>query len=182
MHGKRGAAVAALAMAMAVGVTGCGGNANGTGAAGPTSAAPRPAGAGPLTKAVVQADIDSSVVDAGTPPADPDWAAMADRGRGKGCVIAYMGYGAEGAPAGVPQYEALVRELKERGWEQSGRRKERRAEDEARTVIDVQTVLAQRGWSVTTEYRAGTGQGEVKAMAFDVACAKKAGLDENPVG
>ncbi|MFJ5834871.1 hypothetical protein [Streptomyces sp. NPDC093089] len=180
MYGKRGAAVAVLAVAVAVGVTGCDGS--GAGAAGPASVAPRPAGTGPLTKAVVQADIDGSVADAGTPPADPDWAGMPARTSGESCMVAYKGYGTDGTPVGVPQYEALVRELKERGWEQSGRRGERRAEDEARTVIDIQTVLKQRGWLVTTEYRAGTDQGDVKAMAFDVACAKKAGLDENPMG
>ncbi|KOG16271.1 hypothetical protein ADK34_26350 [Streptomyces viridochromogenes] len=181
-------------MVVAVGATGCDGNASGTGAAGPAPVAPRtegagqapvaprPAGTGPLTKAAVQADIDTSVADAGSPPADPDWAGMADRGPGKGCMVTYKGYGTEDAPVGVPQYEALVRELKERGWEQYGERMERRAEDPAQTVIDVQTVLDQRGWRVTTEYRAGNDHGDVKAMAYDVACAKKTGFIKNPMG
>ncbi|MFE5907926.1 hypothetical protein ACFQ6B_02340 [Streptomyces wedmorensis] len=195
MYGKRGAAVAVLAMAMvmAVGVTGCDGSGSGTGAADPApvapraegtgqaSVAPRPAGTGPLTKAVVKADIDASVADAGTPPADPDWAGMMERDLGKGCLVVYKGYGTKDVPVGVPQYKALVRELKERGWEQSGERMERRAEDPAQTVIDVLTVLEQRGWRVTTEYNRGI-DGEVKAMAADVACAEKAGIFKNPMG
>ncbi|WP_185893489.1 hypothetical protein [Streptomyces sp. WAC08241] len=159
---RKGTAVrAAVVVAVVLGAAGCG-----TGDGGPSavpSATARAEDTGPVTKASAQADIDAAVADAGAPADDPDWAKMT----AARCGAGYRGYGTEDEKADLGRYEAVVGELRERGWRPSGEAPERK--DESGTVRSAQKVFTKRGWTLTAEFQ-GVEAGLINVSAADKAC------------
>lgn len=183
-------ATAGVAVVAAVlGAGGCGTSGDGASAAPRASASARAEDSGPFTKDRVQADLDTSTADAGAPPADPDWAAAqkaAPAGSLGACGVLYKGYGTESAPVDLGRYDAVIGELRERGWQEFKERKERKSADG--TVGNVVLLLKKRDWTMTTEFRGLPDHGEITLDAFQEDCVKKArpgsvpGLDAGPVG
>ncbi|MFI6416945.1 hypothetical protein ACIBG6_05905 [Streptomyces sp. NPDC050842] len=180
MHRTKWAAVAIAVIAL--GAAGCGG-AGDTGVAAKTAPpSPRPQGTGPLSKEVIRSDLDTSVADAGVPANAPKYARTFDDapvGSKQSCSVAFKGFGTETTPVDLARYEALVGELRERGWRQSGDRKERKDVDGA--IGEVQAVLKQRGWTIVTDYASIPEEGVITLMAFEDACMKKHGYGTGPV-
>lgn len=116
-------AVVAIAV-IALGTGGCGESGTGTGTtAAPVQASPRPAGTGPLTKEVVRIDLDTSVAAVGVPANAPEYARPfedAPAGSPPSCAVAFRGIGDETAPLDFDRFKAVVGELRERDWQQSG--------------------------------------------------------------
>ncbi|WP_432085291.1 hypothetical protein [Streptomyces sp. bgisy095] len=153
---------AAVVVAVVLGAAGCDTGDGGTSAA--PSVTVRAEDLGPVTKASAQAEIDAAAADAGAPAGDPDWAKMtASR-----CGAGYRGYGTEGEKVDLGRYEAVVGELRERGWQPSGEAPERK--DENGTVQIAQKVFTKRGWTLTAEFQ-GFETGLISVSAADKACA-----------
>ncbi|MFC7966875.1 hypothetical protein [Streptomyces cinereoruber] len=168
---RKGTAVrAAVVMAVVLGAAGCGtgdGGADDAGKRGGASAAPsatpRAEDTGPVTKASAQADIEASAADAGAPANDPGVAEMtATR-----CDASYRGYGTEDEKVGLERYEAVIGELRERGWQPSFEVPERK--DENGTVQIVHKYFTKRGWTLSAEFRAFE-TGLISVNAADKAC------------
>ncbi|MET9374828.1 hypothetical protein ABZX98_11845 [Streptomyces sp. NPDC002992] len=165
----------AAAVAVVLGAAGCGAGEGGGASAAPSASA-RPEDSGPLTKDRVRAELDTSAADAGAPPPDPDWRAMGTRakpGSLGACGVSYRGYGTETEPVHLRRYEAVVDELRERGWQQSGERRERKTSDG--TVGEVLWVFKKRGWSLVAEFRSFPDEGYINLAAGEDACVKQAG-------
>ncbi|WP_051715513.1 hypothetical protein [Streptomyces bikiniensis] len=168
---RKGTAVrAAVVMAVVLGAAGCGTGDGGTdgggkrgGASAAPSATPRAEDTGPVTKASAQADIEAAAADAGAPADDPDWAKMT----AARCGAGYHGYGTEDEKVDFGRYEAVVGELRERGWQPSGEAPERK--DENGTVRIAQKIFTKRGWTLTAEFR-GFDTGQISVSAADKAC------------
>ncbi|WP_411073590.1 hypothetical protein [Streptomyces sp. cmx-4-7] len=169
---RKGTAVrAAVVVAVVLGAAGCGTGGGGAddagkrgGASAASSATPRAEDTGPVTKASAQAEIDAAVTEAGAPADDPDWAEMT----AARCGAGYHGYGTEGEKVDFGRYEAVVGELRERGWQLSGESPE--SKDENGTVRIAQKVFTKRGWILTAEFR-DIQMGLISMSAGDEACA-----------
>ncbi|MFB7372378.1 hypothetical protein ACFC0D_21320 [Streptomyces sp. NPDC056222] len=160
----------AVAVAVVLGAAGCG-----AGEGGGASASARPEDSGPFTKDRARADLDTSTADAGAPAADPDWAAMDARakpGSLGACGVSYRGYGTEKDRVELPRYEAVVDELRERGWRQAGERRERKTGDG--TIGEVLWVFKKRGWTLVTEFRNFPDAGYINLAAFEDTCRDQA--------
>ncbi|MFC8507428.1 hypothetical protein ACFU3J_05050 [Streptomyces sp. NPDC057411] len=177
--GLRAAGVtAAVAAVLAAG--GCG--TSGAGAAGAAgvsspSLSPSPsatADSGPFTKERARAELEAAAADAGAPAPDPDWASMskeAPAGSLGACTVNYKGFGTQGERVEVGTYEAVLAKLRERGWQETGQRNERKAQDG--TVGLVQNGLRKRGWKLVAEFRAFPEEGSVSLVAFEDACTRR---------
>ncbi|MEU8763182.1 hypothetical protein [Streptomyces sp. NPDC048659] len=182
--GVRAAVYAALAVVTLGGATaGCG---SGGGGAAAGSAAPpsvRPEETGPFTKERVAAEFASVVADAGAPAADPEWAAQHAEDSRPGtmgaCMVFYRGYGTDGDPVDASTHEALVTELRERGWREAGKRRERAHEDG--TVGLIEAVFKKRDWALVAEFR-DLEPGYVNLTAMENACVAKAEKPKSPFG
>ncbi|MGW8766848.1 hypothetical protein ACWGN5_30615 [Streptomyces sp. NPDC055815] len=171
-------AVVALAV-IALGATGCGKSNTGAEATtAPASASPRPKGNGPLPKEVVRTDLEDSAADAGVPANDHEYARPfeeAPAGSPPSCSVAFRGIGDKKAPLDFARFKAMVGELRERDWQQSGGLRERESLDGV--ISDAHATLGQRGWSVTAQYGLAE-DGETSAItltAYDLACMKRTG-------
>ncbi|MFI9118501.1 hypothetical protein ACIGW0_03675 [Streptomyces bikiniensis] len=168
---RKGTAVrAAVVMAVVLGAAGCGtggGGADGGGKRGGASAAPsatpRAEDTGPVTKASAQTDIEAAAADAGAPANYPDVVEMA----ATRCGAAYRGYGTEDEKVGLERYEAVVGELRERGWQPSFEAPGRK--DENGTVQIVHKYFTKRGWTLSAEFQAFE-TGLISVSAADKAC------------
>lgn len=171
---------AAVATAVIVlGATGCG--KGGTGVettTTPVPAPPRPKGTGPFTKEFVRTDLESSAADAGVPANDHEYARPfeeAPAGSPPWCAVAFRGIGDKKTPLDFEDFKAVVGELRERDWQQSGGLRERENLDGI--IGDAVASLKQRGWSVTAQYGIAV-DGETSAItltAYDQACMKRTG-------
>ncbi|MFE5732766.1 hypothetical protein ACFQ7A_17900 [Streptomyces sp. NPDC056528] len=168
---RKGTAVrAAVLVAVLLGAAGCGTGDGGAddagkrdGASAASSATPRAEDTGPVTKASAQADIEAAAADAGAPANDPDVAEMtADR-----CEAGYRGYGTEDEKVGLERYEAVLGELRERGWEPSFEVPERK--DGNGTVQIAHKYFTKRGWTLSAEFQ-GFETGLISVSAADKAC------------
>ncbi|MFD5427241.1 hypothetical protein [Streptomyces sp. NPDC127084] len=171
--------VAATVTLIAFGVAGCGAGDAGTGAA-----SPRPEGTGPITKEVVRADIDTSLADVGLPTKEPEYVRLfenAAAGSPQSCSVDAKAFGSETAPVDIARYEALVGELRERAWQQSGERTEDKGRD-GEALRAARVVLKQRGWSMRAEYRSSKSSGIVTVLALDDACMKQNGASMGSIG
>jgi hypothetical protein len=148
---KRRAAVAIAVIVL--GATGCGKSDTGTEATTtPLSAAPRPKGTGPLAKEVVRTDLASAAADAGVPANDHEYARPFEEapvGSPPSCAVAFRGIGDKKAPLDFEGFKAVVGELRERDWQQSGVLRERETLDGV--IGEAHAILKQRGWSVTAQ-------------------------------
>ncbi|MDX2644338.1 hypothetical protein PV341_12305 [Streptomyces sp. PA03-1a] len=178
---------AAVAVAvMALGAAGCGTSDADTGvSAAPVTASPqpRPASTGPLTKEVVRADLDTSAADAGLPANVPEYAGMyedAEAGTLQVCGIGFKGLGTKSTPLDVPRWEAVVRELRERGWRQA--RKPEKRKYITGVTYEAIVVLKQRGWTIVVGYLNLHNDGAITLTADEDACIKKLPRDASPVG
>lgn len=177
---------AAVTVSVVLGVTGCGTtDGGGAGKPGGATAAPssaRPEETGPFTKERARADVDAATADAGAPPADPEWAKRyedAPAGSVNTCLVAYRGYATEAAPVDLGRFEAVLGELRERGWQ------EQRPKDGVEHKADemAEAVLTKRGWSLVVEFRALPETDHyVDMMAFGKACVDKHGGINPPPG
>ncbi|MFC7976097.1 hypothetical protein ACFUT3_12740 [Streptomyces cinereoruber] len=159
---RKGTAVrAAVVMAVLLGAAGCGTGDGGSSAA--PSATPRAEDTGPVTKASAQADIEAAAADAGAPANYPSVAQMA----ATHCAASYRGYGTESEKVGLERYEAVIGELRERGWQPSFEVPERK--DENGTVQVVHKYFTKRGWTLSAEYQAFE-TGLINVKAADKAC------------
>ncbi|MFJ7961658.1 hypothetical protein ACIQ62_35755 [Streptomyces sp. NPDC096319] len=127
-----------------------------------------------MTKSVVRADVDTAVADAGVPANAPDYSE--DRGPADSpvtCGVYFKGFSDDETSVDVARFEGLVGELRERAWQQTAPRTERKGGG----VIGVAEVwLSQRGWKMHVEYRKLPQEGEagvITVQAYDVACLKK---------
>ncbi|GAA2946711.1 MULTISPECIES: hypothetical protein [Streptomyces] len=174
MSRTKRAAVAAVVVAL--GATGCGQSDNGAvaGTGAPVSASPRPTGTGPMTKDIARNDLDTAAADAGAPESEPAFAGTNDdapAGSLRACGVMYKWFGTEDAPADMARFDKMVDELRERDWQQSGDRRERRYD--SGVVHEAVVVLEQRGWTTVVEYMEMTHGGDITMNSFDTACAKK---------
>ena len=170
------------AVAIAVIVLGagcCGKSDTGTEATtAPASASPRPKGTGPLVKEVVRTDLEASAADAGVPANDHEYARPFEEapvGSPPSCAVAFRGIGDKKAPLDFEDFKAVVGELRERDWQQSGGLGERETLDGV--IGDALAILKQRGWSVSAQYGIAE-DGETSAItltAHDLACMKRTG-------
>ncbi|MFB7293700.1 hypothetical protein [Actinacidiphila glaucinigra] len=171
---------------MALGAAGCGtGDAGTEASASPVSASPqpRPAGTGPLTKEVVRMDLDSSAVDAGVPANVPEYGGMnedAEPGSPRSCGLGFKGFATKTTRVDVARWEAVVRELRERDWQQDGEPETHKG-DSSGKVFEVRVALKQRGWTLVASWD-DVRDGVITLNAFDDACMKTVGVDASPVG
>ncbi|MGW4163630.1 hypothetical protein [Streptomyces sp. NPDC004788] len=172
MTAKGQAVVAAVAVAaVLLGAAGCGKSDVGK----PGGAAAASSDSGPFTKERVRAELDDSAEGAGAPPMDPDWAAMEKQSRAgslAACGVSYRGYGTESERVDSGRYDKVVDELRERGWQQTGERKERKTADGA--VGQVQQLFKKRGWTLLAEFRGIPEPGLINLAAGEDACVKQA--------
>jgi hypothetical protein len=176
----------AVAVAVAVlGAVGCGADEPGTGEAA-TSASPRPEGTGPLTKAVVRADLDGSAAGANV-PADEEFARGhedARAGTPRSCSVALKawatdpGTDTDTATIDIARYEAVVRELRERAWRVQDRRV-RKTPDGGTGYARM--IFKQRGWTLFAEFMPLGENGVITLMASEDACMKKVGASVDQV-
>ncbi|GGT26530.1 hypothetical protein GCM10010222_80420 [Streptomyces tanashiensis] len=176
---------AAVAIAViTLGAAGCSKSDASTGAiAAPVSASPRPKGTGPLTKEVVRADLDTSLSDAGAAANDPEYARRLEEGPASSppsCVVVSRSIGNETTPLDFARYKAVVGELRERAWQQSGGLRERENLDGV--IGDASATLRQRGWIINAQYGTAQEKSAITLMAYDDACMKKSGIDASPLG
>ncbi|MER8047408.1 hypothetical protein [Streptomyces sp. NPDC094032] len=174
--GVRTAVFAAFAVVVLAGTAGCGTDGGGTA---PSSA--RPEEKGPFTKERVSAEIDSVVADAGAPAGDPEWAGMdkdARPGTMEACTIRYKGYGEESDRVDAATHGAVAAELRERGWREAGKRKERAYEDGK--VGYVLAAYKKRGWFMTVEFR-DLASGDLYLVAMEESCTKNAKMPDLPL-
>lgn len=166
---------AAAAAVIALAAAGCGTSDAGTGtAAAPAPLSPRPGGTGPLTKQSVRTDIDTSAADADIPANAPEFATMnedAPAGSPRSCSLGFKGFGTKTTAVDVAHYEAVVRELHERDWQQAREPDNRR--DPTGVIYEARVVLKQRGWTMVAEYRTVAERGVITLAAFDDACMEK---------
>ncbi|GAA3396146.1 hypothetical protein GCM10017752_48820 [Streptomyces roseoviridis] len=174
--------VIGVAVALALGAGGCG--AKGTGGdhgkgkgGGGVGASGRSGDAGAYTKARARAELDASAADAGAPRNDPRWVAMEKSAQASrsplACVVQYQGFGTRGKRLDLPRFEAVVGELRERGWQRSGEREERRAGDG--TVSEARQAFTKRGWSLVAMYWGVPETGRIGLVATEDACVARAG-------
>ncbi|MFF7772990.1 hypothetical protein ACFZCG_01065 [Streptomyces tanashiensis] len=145
-------AVVAVAV-IALGSTGCGKSDTGIETTtAPAPAQPRPKGTGPLAKEFVRTDLASSAADGGVPANDHEYARPfeeATAGSPPWCAVAFRGIGDKKVPLDFEDFKAVVGELRERDWRQSGGLRERETLDGV--IGDAVASLGQRGWSVTAQ-------------------------------
>ncbi|MEU6167193.1 hypothetical protein [Streptomyces tanashiensis] len=166
--------------AIMITVAGCGSGDGGVGEAKPP-ASPRPQGTGPLAKSVVQADLDTSVADAGVPANAPEYGEnRAAESSPLSCGVYFKGFGTDTASVDLVRFEKLVGELRDRAWQQPGQRTERKDRDGAIGVAEVW--LSQRGWRMSVEYRNPPDEGVITVKAYDIACLRKHNVDLKPGG
>ncbi|MFG2987214.1 hypothetical protein ACGFYQ_39270 [Streptomyces sp. NPDC048258] len=175
---------AAVAIAViALGAAGCGtGDAGTEGEVAPMS--PRPSGTGPLTREVARTDLDTAAAAAGIPANVPEYAGMnedAPAGSPRSCGVAFKGFGTETTPVDVARFDAVVRELRKRDWEQSGKRTDRKDVKDG-VINQAQVTLKQRGWTTLAEYRTALDGGVITLLSSEDECMKKFGADASAVG
>ncbi|MFF8603977.1 hypothetical protein ACF065_23805 [Streptomyces sp. NPDC015232] len=163
-------AAAAVAVVL-LGAAGCGtGDAE---AGAPASASP--ADTRPFTKDGMRAELDATVKDAGAPPMDPDVAELERRPARAGslaaCGVVYRGYGTDDEPLDPGRFDAMVDELRERGWRQAGERKERKDADGV--VGEVLQVFKNRGWTLVAEFRGLPEPGYINLAAGEDTCVRE---------
>ncbi|MFD9303022.1 hypothetical protein ACFWCB_10155 [Streptomyces sp. NPDC060048] len=168
MSRTKWAAVAVVVIAL--GAAGCGGGTGSGAASGPVS--PRPEGTGLLTREVVRTDIDTSAAAAGLPATDPEWRKMGEERKPGQCLVPFKGFYTEAVPADPARFEAAVRELGRRDWQDAGKKEQKK--DKKGKVYEATIVLEQRGWRIVAEYR--EIHGTIGLTAFDIACAQEQGL------
>ncbi|MBT2441825.1 hypothetical protein J7E93_17250 [Streptomyces sp. ISL-36] len=177
-------AAVAIAVIIALGAAGCGKSNTSTGAtAAPVSASPRPKGTGPLTKEVVRTDLDTSLSDAGVPANDPEYAGTFEEGPAgslPSCTVTFRSVGDETAPLDFARYKAVVGELRERDWQQSGGLREHENLDGV--IGDALAILRQRGWTMDAQYGTAQEKSAITLTAYNDACMKKNGVDASPLG
>ncbi|MEU8540977.1 hypothetical protein AB0C52_13480 [Streptomyces sp. NPDC048717] len=126
----------------------------------------------------MRTDLDASASAAGAPPADPDWAARekkAPAGSLGACGVSYRGYGTQSDPVDLRRYDAVIGELRGRGWQEITKRREREAADGS--VGGVVLMLKKRDWTMTTEFLGHREGGWINLSAFQEDCVKKNGSD-----
>ncbi|MEV6328677.1 hypothetical protein [Streptomyces sp. NPDC051909] len=166
----RAAVAAATVTVVLLGAAGCG--TGDTKAGAPASASP--ADTRPFTKDGMRAELDATAKDAGAPPMDPDVAELERRharaGSPAACVVRYRGYGTDDEPLDLGRFDATVDELRERGWQQAGERRERKDADGA--VGEVRQVFKNRGWTLVAEFRGIPEPGYINLAAGEDTCVQ----------
>ncbi|MFE2236504.1 hypothetical protein ACFXA4_28620 [Streptomyces sp. NPDC059442] len=130
----------------------------------------------------MRTDLDTSAADAGLPANAPEYAGSnenAPAGSPRACGVGYKGYGTKTSPVDTARFDKVVGELRDRDWQPSGERAERKGKDGA--VFEVRVILKQRGWTVVTQYRALGDDGDISLMAYDDACMKQNGPGTGPL-
>ncbi|ROQ23612.1 hypothetical protein EDD98_7562 [Streptomyces sp. PanSC19] len=176
-------ATAAIAV-IALGAAGCGKIDTSTGAtSAPALASPRPKGTGPLTKEVVRTDLGTSLSDAGVPANDPEYARKLEEGPAgspPSCVVVFRSIGDKTALLDFARYKAVVGELRERAWQQSGGLREHENLD--KVIGDAVATLRQRGWTMDAQYGTAQKKSAITLMAYNDACMQKNGIEASPLG
>ncbi|MFI5666193.1 hypothetical protein [Streptomyces sp. NPDC051704] len=173
---------AAAMVFIGLGAVSCGTSDAGTSGNAEIRVAPRPEGTGPLTKDFVRTDLEAAVTAAGLPANAPEYARGYERAPADSqlsCAVGFMGSQDGTVKVDVARYEAVLRELGKRDWQQE--KKPERREDKAGKVFDAKAGLGQRGWRLSAEYRTSENGGTVRLVAFDDACMKAHGA-QAPVG
>lgn len=181
MRRMKWAAVAIAVIGLAA--AGCGTSEGGAKGGNAVPVAPRPEGTGSLTKDFVRADLDAAAAAAGVPANAPKYALgyeQAPADSQLSCAVGFMGSREEKAKVDVARYDAVLRELGKRGWQQEG--EPQRRKDKSGKPSDAMVGLGQRGWRLTAEYRSLDNGGTIRLLAFDDACMKAHGLQAAPVG
>lgn len=172
---------AAVVVAIVTGAAGCGVSGSGTGTA-VIPAPPRPQGTGTLPKEVVRADLDTSAADARVPVNEEAarQAANARPGTPRSCGVSLRAWTTDtvAMPVNVARYDAMVRELRERGWRTHDQRVRKTPDD--RTGY-ARTILKQRGWTLFTDFIGPGEEGIISLTAVENACMKKIGVSMDQV-
>ncbi|WP_405851995.1 hypothetical protein OG361_04730 [Streptomyces sp. NBC_00090] len=128
-------------------------------------------------------DLDTSVAAVGVPANAPEYARPfedAPAGSPPSCAVAFRGIGDETAPLDFDRFKAVVGELRERDWQQSGGLRERETLDGV--IGEAHAILKQRGWTVSVQYGIAEKTSAITLTAYDEACMKRSGADASPLG
>ncbi|MFD0368540.1 DUF4148 domain-containing protein [Streptomyces sp. NPDC059071] len=156
---KRTATAVVLAAMVTLAATGCSGEG--------------PGESGPLTKEQVREELTAARTEAGAPPDDPSWEALAKAAPADTwakCLVMYKGRGTRLAPVDSRRYETVLSGLRERGWRQSGRTE----------TGDVVHTFTKDGWSLVAEFRGIPATGQISLMATEDACVARSGPSSGP--
>ncbi|MGW1117423.1 hypothetical protein ACWD5B_09980 [Streptomyces tanashiensis] len=131
----------------------------------------------------MRTDLGTSLSDAGVPANDPEYARKLEEGPAgspPSCVVVFRSIGDETAPLDFARYKAVIGELRERAWQQSGGLRERENLDGV--IGDAVATLRQRGWTMNAQYGTAQEKNAITLMAYNDACMQKNGVDASLLG